>query len=374
VTIAGASVNASSGYAPAIDGLRAVSILLVFSVHANSQWAPGGAIGVDIFFVISGYLITGVLLDEYSKCRGISIKNFYLRRMLRVGPAFAFLLLVYLALSFTFVAPDHRGDHLRAIFYSSSLVMNWTRAFGLPSGMIGHTWSLSVEEQFYLVWPLIFAALVVGSRRKLIFAIAAFVLIGTLWRMWLALQADAQGRIFFGSDTRANQIFVGCLLALVPMQAISRLAARTWLVPAAALGTIVAAGTTVPRWFDLVGSLIVALSAAWLIAAVRSAQQTTLSRILGAGVCVAMGRLSYSFYLWHLPIIVGLAGRSIVTAETLPFVAFLLSLTAAAFSYFVIEKPFLRMKVRYSAGRDTSSASLLSGQRTVEGSLLTRRY
>jgi peptidoglycan/LPS O-acetylase OafA/YrhL len=331
-------------YIPEIDGLRAVSILLVFLVHCDVQWIRGGEIGVDIFFVISGYLITSVLLAEYTNSGAVGIKAFYLRRILRIVPAFAFFLMAYLALTFLIVSPVNRPDHLWTLLYASSYVMNWTRLAGLPSGALGHTWSLAVEEHFYLVWPIMFATIASLPRVRLIVACVGLVLIAFGWQAWLALQDDMRSRVYFSSDTRAIQLFVGCLLAVLPLQRVSPFASKTWFLPLAVLCVVVITGRIPQRWYDAMSPVIIAASAAWLIAAVVGGKKTVLSALLKTRGCVAMGRLSYSLYLWHVPIIVFLAGRGIVTPHWLPFVALPSSLAVAALSYYIVERPFLRLK------------------------------
>jgi peptidoglycan/LPS O-acetylase OafA/YrhL len=340
--IAATPTSVPFAYVPEIDGLRAVAILLVLAAHTAPRLL-GGVIGVDIFFVISGYLITSILLGEFFKTGKISIKAFYLRRVLRIFPAFWFLLLCYLLLVFTVVAPERRAGHLRAILYSATYIINWTRAYDLGSGMIGHTWSLAVEEQFYLIWPLLLSLMLLASRRNLIVLIGGLVVVATIWHTALVLQPDSKAWVFFGSDARAGQLLIGCLLAALPMKAVSDAAAKAWVIPVAVLAAIVIVGPESFRWLELAGSFIIAFCAAWLIAAVQSTEKTTLSRILATGVLVAIGRLSYSLYLWHFPIILALGGRGIARANVL---AVLLSLAAALFSYYVVEKPFLRLKSR----------------------------
>jgi peptidoglycan/LPS O-acetylase OafA/YrhL len=337
-------MSAKYRYIPEIDGLRAVSILLVFAAHGEVQWIRGGELGVDIFFVISGYLITSVLLAEHIKSGVVDIKAFYLRRILRIVPAFAFFLLAYLALTLLVVTPGNRTDHLWALLYASTYVMNWTKLAGLPSSALGHTWSLAVEEHFYLVWPIIFATLAVLPKPRLIVACIGLILIAFAWQAWVALQDGMQSRLYFGSDTRAIQLFIGCLLAVLPTQAICPIASKTWFIPAAVLCLLAITGRVPLRWWDIVSPFVIAASAAWLIAAVIGNEKTVLSAILKARGCVAIGRLSYSLYLWHVPIIVYLANRGMVSDQWRPLVALLLSLAAAAFSYFVIERPFLRLK------------------------------
>jgi peptidoglycan/LPS O-acetylase OafA/YrhL len=336
---------AKSRYIPQLDGLRAVSILLVLAAHLN--WLSGGAIGVDIFFVISGYLITSILAREFCRTGKIDIKSFYVRRILRIVPAFAVLLAACAIAVALAVAPERRAEHYIALLYAATYTMNLARAFGQGSGIVGHTWSLAVEEQFYLVWPLMLCVLLALPRSKQLSVAVVLVIIPTAWRAWLAFQPDAQDRIFFGSDTRAVELFVGCLLALLPMKALARVARRTWLAPAALLAGLAIAGT--PMWLQPIDTLVIALSAAWLIAAIQDDERSTLCLILGASVCVVIGRLSYSIYLWQFPIIVVLGGRGLVPTTMLPVAAILLSLAAAGASYLLIERPFLRLKGRFSA-------------------------
>lgn len=331
-------------YLRELDGLRAISILLVLGAHLISL--PGGVMGVDIFFVISGYLITSVLLNEFNRNGKISISSFYLRRALRIVPAFAVLLICYaMAIAF-FDSPEKQSHQYLAVLYAATYTMNWARVLGQASGFIGHTWSLAVEEQFYLLWPVLLISIVALSRGKQLFIVSALVVISTLWTALLAFQPDRQDHIFFGSDTRANQLFVGCLLAFLPMNRLAGAARKTWLIPASLL--IIFATTGLASYLKFANTLIIAVSAAWLIAAIHDQQKGWLAQILGASVSVAIGRLSYSLYLWHLPIIVVVFGLNAVSPDLLDLIAIALSFGAATLSYFAVEQPFLRLKSRLS--------------------------
>ena len=151
-------------------------------------------------------------------------------------------------------------------------------------------------------------------------------------------------RVFFGSDTRANEILIGCFFAFLPMHRLSRQLAPASLIPTAFLGILAMAGS--PDWLRVVDTLLIAISAAWLIAAVHDPRRTLFTRFLEADLCTAVGRLSYSLYLWHFPIMLTLGPRGLVSPESLPVAGLGLSFAAAAFSYRVVEMPFLRMKDR----------------------------
>jgi peptidoglycan/LPS O-acetylase OafA/YrhL len=141
-------------YEPALDGLRAVAIVAVMIYHANERLLPGGYLGVDLFFVLSGYLITRLLSEELSINGKVSFFDFYIRRFLRLTPALWTLLVFCVALA---VASHRRVSSLVSVAIAATYLMNWNRAFHWASqGLLPHTWTLSIEEQFYLLWPLAF--------------------------------------------------------------------------------------------------------------------------------------------------------------------------------------------------------------------------
>jgi peptidoglycan/LPS O-acetylase OafA/YrhL len=145
----------SLSYTPALDGIRGVSILAVMIYHAGASFLPGGFIGVDVFFVLSGFLITALLLKEYDRGRQIQLKKLYIRRVLRLAPALAVLLFVFTVSSWLLLEPKQAGSHLWDAFITLCYASNWTQALDIhPPDLLGHTWSLSIEEQFYILWPM----------------------------------------------------------------------------------------------------------------------------------------------------------------------------------------------------------------------------
>ena len=211
-------------YEPGIDGLRALAVTSVLLYHSDIAWVPGGFFGVEVFFVISGYLITALLLAEWRNTGGIRMGNFYLRRARRLLPAL-FLMLAVVGLYAVLFLPDDvhtlRGDTLAAVGY----VQNWWQIFagrsyfeqtGRPP-LLQHLWSLAVEEQFYLLWPLMFWGLLkaFGKRpARLICVIVGAALVSTIL-MWVLFPGiDDPTRVYYGTDTRAAGLLLGSALAI----------------------------------------------------------------------------------------------------------------------------------------------------------------
>ena len=342
------------GYVRGIDGFRGVAILLVLFFHTSPRFT-GGYLGVDLFFVLSGFLITGILLREDS-ADGRGLLDFYRRRALRLLPALVAFCLLFLAFAFA-ALPDFRAA-LTDVFVSLTSVANWTRAFnlGVPR-QLGHMWSLSIEDQFYLLWPVILFALIrYAGRRGALAATIVLIVACAGWRVWLALQGATVERLYNGFDTRCDTLLVGCALALsgigrpdrIP-PAVATMVRVLWLPCAVALIAIMAAFQWGDRAMFLGGYTLVALLAAVLILA--TLQQTLFARMMEYGPLVATGRISYALYIWHYPVWFVLHVDYGVSMMASGLLTIPLSFAAAAVSYFVVERPFLRL--RYANGRST---------------------
>ena len=208
-------------HVPALDGVRALAVLSVMGYHAGVSWLPGGLLGVDVFFVLSGFLITSLLLSEYAKTERISLLSFWGRRARRLLPAMAILLAAMIAWA-TYLSPatsrgSLRVDSLSTMFYGA----NWrfiTSGQGYfdhfgPQSPLLHTWSVAVEEQFYLVWPLLLL-LVVRWRRRGVFTLAfAGAIASAAWMWVLSVDGASTSRLYYGTDTRALPLLLGCTLA-----------------------------------------------------------------------------------------------------------------------------------------------------------------
>ncbi|SNQ50235.1 Putative acyltransferase (fragment) [Frankia canadensis] len=201
------------GRNPALDGLRALAVLCVLVFHMDAL--PGGYLGVDVFFVLSGFLITGQLLAERDRAGEVSLIRFYVRRAYRLLPAFWLLALVGLVAVVTGI--DGRagalGEFLGSLAASAMYVNNYVQVVrqSTGAGWLGHTWSLSAEEQFYLLWPLVLVALCRRPRlaRRLPVVLLAGVAAVALWRNVLAAFGASATRMYFGLDTRADALLVG---------------------------------------------------------------------------------------------------------------------------------------------------------------------
>jgi len=342
--------DAGSTRSPALDGLRAIAIGAVILFHIWHRFAPGGFIGVDLFFVISGYVITRSLASELRRTGGVSIRDFYVRRARRILPA----LLVFMAGAATLSLAVGRGSGSEAwaALAVATSSLNWFLALGgygtFRTSWFVHVWSLSVEEQFYLLWPLAFGLL---ARRGNLRVMLVVLAVGILLSAACAFLATAQGapwaRAYFGSDARAQGLLAGCLLAAAGTRAVPVLVRKLW--PAAALtfiAMVVAADNHGP-FLGLGGFALAALVSAWLVAAAAEDDSGRLANLLSARPLVWVGLRSYSLFLWHYPI------AQALYAEGLPYWSLLtvvLSLVVADLSYRLVERPFLRSRSRALPG------------------------
>ncbi|MDB5669069.1 MAG: oatA [Alphaproteobacteria bacterium] len=333
-----------------IDGLRAFAIIAVIGVHILGRFFPGGGLGVDLFFVISGYVITAGLKREYERSGTLSLKDFYWRRIRRLWPAlWAMIGLVAL------VGPMLGQPAGREALLALASMMNWARAFGFvaPVNVLGHTWSLAVEEQFYLLWaPLLLVLL--RHKRLAIPVLVGSIVAASMWRLHILSfhTAFADAYAYNALECRIGSMLLGCLIAFRPDFGPLRLR-RLWVVPAAGLSALVLFGRMpfVPSLFYDV----VALLSAWLIyAAIDPAP--ALRGIMGSAPIQWAGLRSYSLYLWQSPMLY------FITPIHLPFsVRFVLILActsaAAELSYRWLERGFRSPDPRPASGFASTTLS-----------------
>jgi peptidoglycan/LPS O-acetylase OafA/YrhL len=348
-------------YMPGIDALRALAVLAVFGYHAGLGWVPGGFLGVDVFFVISGYLITSLLLREFRSTDHIELGRFWLRRARRLLPAVGVLVAVAMIVS-AIAEPDKigqiRGDAVASLFYFANWHFifahtSYFEQFGRPS-LFTHLWSLSVEEQFYLFWPLVFAIgmKLFGRGRLLIGALAGAV--GSMVLAWILFDPghDAS-RVYYGTDTHAVGLLAGVALALVWSPTQLRLPSHRSgplvgpildALGVVALGYLILSFVHVHD-YDLAlwhgGYLWIAIATALLLAALAH-PAARLGTIIGRPALLWLGLRSYSFYLWHWPVLVMTRpGVDIdLPRGILIPLQLLLCLVLADLSYRFIELPF----------------------------------
>ena len=310
-------------YLPGLDGIRAIAVSAVLVFHLPSSLLPGGFLGVDVFFVLSGFLITTLLLNELEGTGTIRFRNFYLRRARRLLPALL-AVLVFTALIVLTLARDSasqfRGDLLSALSYTTNWWyifdhQSYFEAIGRPP-MLLHLWSLAIEEQFYVVWPsIMFLAWRRWGRRGVGVTALVGALASTAWMTTIAFSEDVPAaaetaRLYFGSDTHAMTVLVGALLACVwnPSRLPTSVTASTQRVLSAlgwtalvALAWFFISGTEQSGWLFRGGFLLVAVvAAAVVLPAAHPASRFGVA--LGNPVMRWVGTRSYGIYLWHWPV------------------------------------------------------------------------
>jgi peptidoglycan/LPS O-acetylase OafA/YrhL len=339
-------------YRPGLDGLRAIAVAGVFLYHSRIDWLPGGFLGVDLFFVLSGYLITSLLLVEWEAGRRIDLRRFWLRRARRLLPALVVVVLAALILAAIFARQDlahTRSDAFSSLFYYTNwhLIIashSYFNVMGNPS-LLQHLWSLAVEEQFYVIWPLLLVpGLVLVGRKRLPLLVVAGIA-GSAALMWLLYNPSDPSRVWYGTDTRAFLLLMGILLALV-WPTIERLGRALPVLELLGIAAVVATvllflkmqdfDPTLWRGGDLAASFCFAV----LVAAVAH-PMTGIGQALGVAPLRWVGERSYGIYLWHYPVILLMrpgvdipwTGPGVVVAQAA------IVLTAAALSYRFIEQP-----------------------------------
>jgi len=344
------------GYRPALDGIRATAMPLVVSWHAFGRPA-GGFLGVHVFFALSGFLITTLLLEEWASRGSISLSRFYQRRALRLFPALVVMLGAYTAVQLgrAYLLDTQSLDvstSMKGVLYSALYVSNIVQAHGLVLGVpISHLWSLAAEEQFYVVWPcVLLLALRLGAGRRAI-ALGLAALVALLWvhRFHLTHTGASQRRLYFAPDTNFDAILIGCVAGVafrgrVPRRSLGLAAAGAFAVVAA----IVAVVNIGER--ALYGELLAtfAVAAAVLVLATANETPSLLSRALSLPPLVFLGQISYSLYLWH-PMILSFGDKLLGIPRA---AGVLISLGVATASYYLVERPFLRLKRRRGAPDD----------------------
>jgi peptidoglycan/LPS O-acetylase OafA/YrhL len=347
--------NLAASNIPSLDGLRAISVVLVILVHLRVPYIPD-IHGVLTFFVLSGFLITWLLLKESGRRGAVSIKDFYARRALRIFPAFYAFWFIHLGLYFASRGvPTHRVwfDYLTAFFY----VSDYRLAFTHVRPVLSHTWSLSVEEQFYLIWPWIFV-LFQHDLRKLTRILVGIIAAVYAYRIVLFFVFHVgDDRLHSTFDGRADHLFIGCLLAVLLKRGVlnnvwSTITSRVG-APILTLAALVASIALNERFHYqykyLVGFSIDPLLIALFLVQVVALGDAWLWRWLNWPIIRYVGRVSYPMYLYH-----GLANDLALRAfrgRTLWLIApaaIVIGIVFASTSYFVVEKPFLRLKSKFS--------------------------
>lgn len=355
-------------YLPSIDSLRAIAVIAVIIYHIDANYLPGGFLGVDLFFVLSGYLISSLIIKEYKSTGTVNLYNFYVRRARRLLPAVYFMITVVLIIITLFNGVLLKKSYLDALFgyiYSSNWwyifhKLDYFDSFGSQSPF-KHLWSLAIEEQFYMFFPLIFLIFNRKSKsnnsnsklnKNFIYVVLSLILVSLIAHI-LLFDINNINRIYFGTDTRAFSLLVGVVGAILyPMD---RLSERTTkkdnmiysivsLVSILVLIGIMIITSEYNTWLYRGGFLLVAIIG--LIIIISSGRQYTfMSKLLSFKPFVFIGKISYSLYLWHFPILVVTTPVSEIGNPNLFYVTLriILIFLVATGSYMFVETPIRKL-------------------------------
>jgi peptidoglycan/LPS O-acetylase OafA/YrhL len=342
-----------SGHLKGLDGFRGVAIFLVVLFHSRLAGTYTGFIGVDMFFVLSGYLITRLLVEEWEQTNRVSLKRFYVRRCLRLLPALLVLLICFVVISWVCFSRKAGLQAIRESLVAFFYMMNWARALHISDSIaLGHTWTLSIEEQFYLIWPCLLMFLIRHVSRPTLInllllgaalsCIEHFVLDETMF--------GTPMRQYNGLDTRADSLLLGCAVGILTKSNVRhvfeqrkillRYAAIFSFLALLAISTVL--GSFIAFDCYLVWFLI-SLFAAIILTELVVAETGPFHRILEFAPLVYMGRISYGLYLWHSAVFAIAWQTKIPHWKILTF-GTLFSLAATLASFYVVEKPFLKLK------------------------------
>jgi peptidoglycan/LPS O-acetylase OafA/YrhL len=350
---------------PALDGLRGIAVLVVMIYHlialapALQAFVLGGFLGVDIFFVLSGFLITSILIKEYEERGQINLKKFYLRRLFRLVPAFwTFLICLYFFGNY--ILPVELAKTIYSdnnLFFAFSYLMNWHGAFGGLTGILTHTWSLAIEEQFYIIWSLVlFAFFARKMTRGQIFiwtAISISVLI--VWRYFRLSTGVSTLVLYYSTDTRIDALLIGCAAAMIySWQLLPKKFYASRQFNLLALISLVIAffmllGVSKSDSFLYGGVLsIFAIAVAIIILWILNRKNSLPEKLLEIKPLRWFGQISYGLYLWHYPFYE--FGKKMFDSLALQIIVGVgLAIIVSTVSFYFIEKPFLKLKNKFSS-------------------------
>jgi peptidoglycan/LPS O-acetylase OafA/YrhL len=351
--------SARFAYQPALDGLRAVAVSVVVLYHLDYGWMRGGFMGVDAFFVLSGFLITSLLLREWRHTDRVHFGQFWSRRARRLLPA-VFLMIAFAAVYGSTIVTSAELGSLRwdavsgVLYYANwhfiSSGQSYFALFAAPSPLT-HLWSLAIEEQFYLVWPVVFAVVAARGRLRAVFAVCVGGIVVSQIVMVAMYDPANPSRAYYATPARLNTLLVGCALAVLLMirpdliRRCSRALLTLIALVALAMCTVAWVRATASRTFFWGGDTLFALAFAALLFAFQGAR-TPLRWVFELRPLVWLGTISYGVYLWHWPAIVFLTeDRTGLSGRTLDVVRVAVTLAVSYASIRLLERP-----VRHSRG------------------------
>jgi peptidoglycan/LPS O-acetylase OafA/YrhL len=360
-------------YRPYLDGLRCLAVYLVVAFHSALRGFSGGYIGVDVFFVLSGYLVTRILLRDLVNRSNIDFVRFYARRFRRILPAAATMLaltaLAYVAVATPLEVSDAAGGFRAAFLYFANwhFIQQSTDYFApsVNASPVLHFWSLAVEEQFYLTWPLLLGGLYFLSKRTghhrwwVLRSSVALIAVVSLVDA-LHYGPGELNRAYYGTDTRTYQLLAGAFLALTPElvsmgRGFSLAARRTAIV---ALGGLLVLGTSIVHVSPIGRGVLVVAATMALIVALERSPDGEATRVLSSSRIAYLGRISYGTYLWHWPVIIILTHGREFDSTPLFLITVALATGLAAISYHVLEHPIRASRWLDSRGKQVITVAL----------------
>lgn len=337
------------GYRPALDGIRGFAVLWVIGFHYELRFGRDGLFGVDMFFALSGFLITVLLMEEWERAGSIQLKYFYIRRILRLYPALVVLLIV-------FYSEAPRTYIVSTLLYFT----NWVKALHLQpdSLFLDHTWSLSVEEQYYLFWPMILIALLRARLpKKIIVFIPLFLGVASaLSRIIVWNSTHDWFRVYMGTDLHADGLLIGSAFGLMTVYGFlpdfskfKHIFSLITIITLLLAVWLLIENQLTQSFIPVFGDLGVSLGTIVIISRLVNYPSIIVSKIFSFPPLVKTGVISYGLYLWHAPVgelmdRVGFAWPPLLLIGVKIFLTFL----AAGLSYWLVEKPFLRLKKRFT--------------------------
>ncbi|SDN38296.1 acyltransferase family protein [Bacillus sp. OK048] len=359
--------NDKRRYMPGIDGLRAIAVIGVILYHLNIPWFQGGFSGVTVFFVISGYLITDILIDEWNNNNKINYLRFMVRRFRRLAPALLFMIFIVTVWVILTNHPSFeklRSDLLPSLLYLTNWwyifhEVSYFESFG-PASPFTHIWSLAIEEQFYLIWPplVIFGFTLIKRKRLRVLAILVGAIISACLMAFLYLPGEDPSRVYYGTDTRAFSLLLGAALASVwPSQRLSKTLPKQASVVLEMVGIsgllLIVMMFTVTSQFDhfhYQGGMLLLSILTSLVVAVLAHPASKIAKWLSSKPLQWVGVRSYGIYLWHYPIII--LTTPIVNTDGMNVWRITLQIAAtllfSAFSYRFVEIPIRTGRIKFT--------------------------
>lgn len=342
-------------YVPAFDGIRAFAVLMVLMFHSGLPWMYSGYLGVDVFFVLSGFIITTLLLEEVRASGRINVVHFYIRRLFRLYPALLLMLVLVLAGFWAVfgILPGELNTFKRDAVLAALYLTDFSIVWGVTprTSIVFHTWSLAIEEHYYILWPL---ALIFLRKRILGHGIARMIgaafLAAVVWRFAGGILSP-DSLIYCRFDMRVSGLLLGSWLAAC------RLEGGKIPEPAVLLCTLFPILVVLmpqnlllsPLTFNI-GVLVTELFTCCLISAIMQGRGERINKVLSSAVPVYLGRISYGIYLYHYPVAAFIKVKHYDWPESLA-VTLVLSVAIASLSFFLIERPILARARKYRTER-----------------------